>query len=299
MIEEKKKVLFLTKYKYDGSEKITSSTILCEHIEKRGHKIYYADPSEINIILNKDNVSVFYGDIDVSDVDIVVSRNTKGVVEKVDQVIKILKAKGAVVFGHEEKVPFSYRKFDNHLKFIDYFPKTFYFTRKTKSKALDFLKKVEIDFPFILKPEGSSKGKGVALIKNEKDFNSYFENEEVLEFVDFIMQEYLDILNEYRVFVLGNKSLGACEKKGDNLIAKNFAQGGFFVYLRDKELESFAEKLSLELEHHVLGFDIVRTRSGELKLLEINAWPAFIGFEEASHINMAEKIFDYYLDCLN
>lgn len=298
MIEEKKKVLVLTKYKYNKPEKKTSTTILCDHIKGRGHKIYYANPNEINIILNRDDVSVFYGDIDITDVDIVISRNTKGVVEKVDQVIKILKSKGAVVFGHEERTPFSYRKFDNHLKFLEFFPKTFYFTKNTKEIALNFLDKAKISLPFILKPEGSSKGIGVALIKNEEDFISYFDNEEVQNYSDFIMQEYLDVLNEYRVFVLGKKSLGACEKIGENLIAKNFAQGGSFVYVKDEEIESLAERLSLEIEHHILGFDIIRTKNGDLKLLEINAWPAFMGFEKASKINMAEKIFNYYLDCL-
>ncbi|MDD3032645.1 MAG: ATP-grasp domain-containing protein [Candidatus Pacebacteria bacterium] len=297
MTDSKKKVLFLTKYKYTDSDTITSSTILCDYIKKQGHELYYVDPSEINIILNKDNVHVFYKDIDISDVDIIISRNTKNVVEKVDQVIRILKKKGAIVFGHEEGTPFCYRKFENHFKFIEYFPKTVYFTRNTKEEALRLLKQAEIDFPFIVKPEGSSKGIGVALVENKKDFDSYFDGEEIQEYSDFIMQEYLDILHEYRVFVLGKKSLGVCEKIADGIV-KNFAQGGKFVYMRDPELEAFAEKLSLEIKHHVLGFDIVKTKDGRLKILEINSWPSFIGFEEASHINMSEKIFNYYLDCL-
>ena len=298
MIDSKKKVLFLTKYKYSDSESITSSTILCDYIQKQGHELYYVDPSEVDIILNKDNVRVFYKDIDISDVDIVISRNTKNVVEKVDQIIRILKEKGAAIFGHEEGTPFCYRKFENHFKFMEHYPKTVYFTKKTKEEALGLLKEAQINFPFIVKPEGSSKGIGVALIHDKKSFDSYFDGEDVQEFSDFIMQEYLDILHEYRVFVLGKKSLGVCEKIADG-IAKNFAQGGEFVYMKDPELESFAEKLSLDIKHHVLGFDIVKTKKGEVKILEINSWPAFMGFEEASRINMSEKIFNYYLECLN
>ena len=115
-------------------------------------------------------------------------------------------------------------------------------------------------------------------------------------FQDFIIQEYLDIKNEYRVFVLGKQSLGVCEKKGEGLVAKNFAQGGEFFYLRNQELESLAETLALELNHHTLGFDIVKTRNDELKLLEVNSWANFEGFGKASNINMPEKIFNYYLE---
>jgi glutathione synthase/RimK-type ligase-like ATP-grasp enzyme len=78
--------------------------------------------------------------------------------------------------------------------------------------------------PFILKPEGASRGIGVSLIKNKEDCDIYFNDEQINAFQDFIIQEYLDVKNEYRVFVLGKKSLGVCEKIGEGLVAKNFAQ---------------------------------------------------------------------------
>ncbi|MDD4358315.1 MAG: hypothetical protein PHY30_00690 [Candidatus Pacebacteria bacterium] len=109
------------------------------------------------------------------------------------------------------------------------------------------------------------------------------------------MQEYLDVSNEYRVFILGKKSLGVCEKIGDG-IAKNFAQGSKFVYSRNEELESFAENLAQELNHHTLGFDIVRLKNKELKILEVNSWANFGGFGEASGINMPEKIVNYFIE---
>ena len=290
----KKKILFLTKFKYKGS-RITQPT-LYNYIKNQGHDIYHVHPNEVNIILNKDNASIFYDGIDISKMDIVISRNSKGVVEKVDQIIKILKSKGAVVFGHEEETPFSYRKFGNHFKLLNYFPKTIYFSKNNKEGALKLLKEANIEAPFILKPEDGSRGVGIALIKNREDFEKYFNNEEIHNFSDFIIQEYLDVLNEYRVFVLGKESLGVCEKIGNGLVAKNFAQGGKFIYLRDKEIESLAEELSKKLNHHTLGFDVIRTKNGELKILEVNSWANFTGFADASNINMAEKIFNYYLD---
>ncbi|HOI59804.1 MAG TPA: hypothetical protein PKU93_00605 [Candidatus Pacearchaeota archaeon] len=290
----KKKVLFLTKFKYKDSQ-ITKSA-LHEYIKEQGHEVYYADPGEINIILKNESVNVFFNDIDISDVDIVISRNSRGVVEKVDQITKILKLKGAVVFGHEEETPFSYRKFGNHFKLLKHFPKTIYFTKNNKDEALKLIEKAEISMPFILKPEGSSRGVGVILVKDKKDYDAYFNSEQVKIFQDFIIQEYLDIKNEYRVFVLGKKSLGVCEKKGEGLIAKNLAQGSEFFYLRDENLESLAETLALELNHHTLGFDIVKTKNDELKLLEVNSWANFEGFGRASNINMPEKIFNYYLE---
>lgn len=57
-----------------------------------------------------------------------------------------------------------------------------------------------------------------------------------------------------------------------------------------------AEELSKKLNHHTLGFDVIRTKNDELKILEVNSWANFTGFADASNINMAEKIFNYYLD---
>lgn len=291
----KKKILFLTKFKYKGSE--IREPALYKYIKEQGHKVYYAHPNEIHIVLGDNDAKVFLEGVDISEVDIIISRNSRGLVEKIDQIIKILKSKGAVVFGHEEETPFSYRKFGNHFRLLKYFPKTIYFSRSNKEEVLKLLKDAKIEIPFIVKPEGGSRGVGIALIKNKKDFEKYFKNEELDHFSDFIIQEYLDVLNEYRVFVLGKKSLGVCEKIGNGLIAKNFAQGGKFIYFRDKELESLAERLSLKLTHHTLGFDVIRLRNGELKVLEVNSWANFSGFGHASNINMAEKIFNYYLEC--
>lgn len=294
MAQEKKKVLFITKYK-SVQVMPASSLIMRDYILKQGHEVFYADPTEITTILNKGNVRMFFEGKDISNVDIVIVRKSKNVVEITDQLVKLFKSKGALVFGYEDEEPFSYRKFDDHFKFIEYYPKTICLTRNSVKQAFDLLEQAEIKLPFIIKPEGASKGTGVALISSKKEYEDYFEQEEVQEFSEFIVQEYLDVLNEYRVFVLGNESLGACEKIGEGLIAKNFAQGGKFVYLRDSALESFAERISLRIKHHILGFDIVRTKKGEFKILEINAWPSIIGFGASSGLNMPEKIFNYFL----
>jgi len=293
-VAEKKKILLLTRFKYENSQILPS--ILYDHILNLGHEIYYADPNEISIILNGKNVNIFYENTEISDVDIVISRNSRGVVERIDEIVKVLKSKGAVIFGHEEETPFSFRKFGNHFKLLDYCPKTIYFSKSNREGILKLLKNAEIQIPFILKPEGASRGIGVTLIKDKNDYDSYFDGDEVQAFSDFIIQEYLDVLSEYRVFVLGKKSLGICEKIGEGLIAKNFAQGGKFVYFRNAEIESFVEDIAQKLNHQTLGFDVIKTKKGELKILEVNSWANFKAFGEASNINMPEKILNYYIE---
>ncbi|MDD4358314.1 MAG: hypothetical protein PHY30_00685 [Candidatus Pacebacteria bacterium] len=69
------KILLLSRLKYESPR-----SSLYDYIKSQEHDVYFADPSEIDIIINEKNISVLYNNIDVSSVDMVISRNSMGFV---------------------------------------------------------------------------------------------------------------------------------------------------------------------------------------------------------------------------
>lgn len=91
---------------------------------------------------------------------------------------------------------------------------------RDKNKIIEYAK--FLGFPLVLKPTKGSMGKGVMVnITNEAMFQdslNYLLNE--LNEKDIIVEQYITG-NEYRVYVVGNRVVGAVEKLPPNIIGNN------------------------------------------------------------------------------
>ncbi|MCA9363663.1 hypothetical protein KC727_00365 [Candidatus Kaiserbacteria bacterium] len=103
-----------------------------------------------------------------------------------------------------------------------------------------------------------------------------------------------DIVDEFRVIVIGGKALGVAKKLSNN-IAKNATLGGSFEKVEDKEVIDFAEKAAHFEKADILGTDIARTPDGSLWLIENNRNPNFIAFREATGMMVEENILQFVL----
>jgi len=95
-----------------------------------------------------------------------------------------------------------------------------------------------------------------------------------------LIQEKINIKNEYRVLVLNGKSLG-CVKKISNKVAKNADQGAYFEKAENKKIEELAQKVAKIQKLFFAGVDIIENEDGKLYVLECNRNPQFRAFEEA------------------
>lgn len=95
-----------------------------------------------------------------------------------------------------------------------------------------------------------------------------------------MIQEKINIKNEYRVLVLNGKSLG-CVKKISNKVAKNADQGAYFEKAENKKIEELAQKVAKIQKLFFAGVDIIENEDGKLYVLECNRNPQFRAFEEA------------------
>jgi hypothetical protein len=152
-------------------------------------------------------------------------------------------------------------------------------------------------YPVVLKPAHGSQGKGVVIVKNEKELkdasNSY-------EDAPIIIQEFIPNDCDYRVFFIGDQHVFNVKRTRTDKkeFRNNVSLGG-----RGERVDLGIEQLSLAKKaHKCLGFyssgvDLVQNKeTDEWYVLEVNSAPQFsiFGPEEVikiytDHINKIKK----------
>ncbi|MDY0220057.1 MAG: ATP-grasp domain-containing protein [Desulfobacterium sp.] len=164
-------------------------------------------------------------------------------------------------------------------------PRTRLFYGKNQKQTItDFF-----SFPFIAKiPRGSSRGKGVFLIKTPKDLNTYLE----IPGPAYI-QEYLPADRDMRVIVIGRQIVLAFWRRAkENEFRTNISQGGKIDF---SDLSCQAMELALDTARRCnwddVGLDIMEYQ-GKPMVIEANMKYGTKGFKAAGidYIRMVERL---------
>ncbi len=155
------------------------------------------------------------------------------------------------------------------------------------------LSNIKLEFPLISKPVTGRHGEGIVIHENleslEMELKSAQEN--------LIIQKYLDIESEYRIFVVGNVALGVVKKKvAPGKKIANYAAGSSFhsVDLAKKYLDEAVNLCKIQ-EIDIGGVDVVKTKEGKYFILEINRCPEFKAFSQATEVNVSKNIIDFII----
>jgi RimK family alpha-L-glutamate ligase len=152
----------------------------------------------------------------------------------------------------------------------------------------------EIKFPIIAKPIVGSKGRGVQKINNVEELKQF----KIIEDTDkFIFQEYIPIDYDIRVFVVGDRALGAMKRNvGKDDFRSNASLGSVVEKMELSEsLINIAVSAVKAYQYEVAGVDIVINKGKEY-ILEVNNAPQWLAFKRVVGINPAEEIIKY---CIN
>ena len=156
---------------------------------------------------------------------------------------------------------------------------------RSKETLQESIESIDLEYPFILK---TLKALVSMLYKLDPD-------------VEFIVQQFIESDGDVRVQVLGNEIVGAMKRmqiKGD--FRSNISQGaeGRPYKLNEEEI-----KLSMDAHKSVNGdwtaVDFIIDKDGTPYCLEVNSSPGTDGFEEATGINVAKTVIEYYEDRAN
>jgi len=160
------------------------------------------------------------------------------------------------------------------------------------------IKTIENNFsyPFVMKKNTGSQGKGVYLIKDQE----YFEEvQELLSESDkkfnFIFQAFVDFSygKDLRVYVIGGRAIGAMQRSSAKGFRANVSKGATVENFElTPEIEWLAVEASNILGLEISGVDLL-FEDGSYKIYEVNSNPGFEAFEAATSINIPEEIFRF------
>ena len=230
----------------------------------------------------KDIFDSFLGD------ELFIIRRSRGNFEKLISLVEILQKRGFIFTD-------SFRSISTNLNkeifmatiestILPHPPKSFFIEPKKNICR-------NLQFPVVSKPVLGRHGQDVIIHKNQDSLQKTINNSNKI----LIVQNFLKIESEFRVFVIGKKSLGIIKKipqKGSNIA--NYAQGAQFI--KSDIPEKFIKesvKLCQTQKIDIGGVDIARTEDDKYFLLEINRCPEFKAFSKATNINVSSEIIKF------
>jgi len=172
------------------------------------------------------------------------------------------------------------------LKSIQHIPTCFL----QKDKAFDKLA-LSLTPPLLVKPVCGRHGEGIQIMETADDVSMFLSTQHK---DNLMLQSFLKIDEEYRVFVVGDQSLGVIKKipKEGSVIA-NYAAGAQFVSAKVPEaIKAECIEICRQQCIDIGGVDLARIGDGFF-LLEINRCPEFRAFSKAKDINVAEHIVKF------
>ena len=161
----------------------------------------------------------------------------------------------------------------------------------------------EFSLPIILKTVSGSKGKGVFLCENKTQLEDLSDLMEISKDskVNVILQEFVSSSRgrDIRVIVIGGKPIGAMLRTArEGRVKSNVHAGGSVsMFPMNREIEKLSVECANLLGLEIAGVDILFDGDSYM-VAEVNSSPGFEGFESATGINVAEKVYDYVAEKL-
>lgn len=172
---------------------------------------------------------------------------------------------------------------------LDY-PRTFQFSDLKNIAALP-----EDLFPVIAKPADGSKGRDIKKLTDKEELANFLAGASE----DFLIQEYLDIDWDIRVFTVNKKALGGIKRfvlEGD--CRSNASLGSRVENLKlTPDIKDMAEKAAGVMRYEVAGVDLAWAKNkNKWYVIEVNISPQWHAFKKITGINPAKHIIKRAID---
>ncbi|HQL66935.1 MAG TPA: ATP-grasp domain-containing protein [Caldisericia bacterium] len=283
----------------DNFENIELIKVLSEQ-----HEVIVFHPKDVSFIFKRgEDAKIFIKDKDISDLRVLIVRLMGKNFEEISLLVKTFESlnKNKLV-GNETII------FDNPERYQGRKPSKTFSTlsrhdRKigTSSYMFRSSSQVEllidnIDFPVLTKPTGGAHGNGVQVFNNKDELivfvKKFFkENKELL-----LIQSFEKFVKEFRVMVVGLEIIGVALKiKNDDSIVANRAHCKEWVKEElTSELANFViDSYKRQKQPTIMGLDVGMTEDGTFHMIEENYAPQWEPFQDATGINVAEKILQW------
>lgn len=161
----------------------------------------------------------------------------------------------------------------------------------------DILSLLEEEKKLVLKPDVSSKGEGVILLRaGQKDLLSLLEyHSRNYSHGVSLLQEYVksDEGSDYRVLSIGNQIIGSVRRTPSaGSLTSNAARGGTAVKCDDPDLHAAAERILENLPRGFYALDFIKTHA-QFLLLEVNTCPGWQAFRGTTGKDVASMLVNF------
>ena len=154
-----------------------------------------------------------------------------------------------------------------------------------------------VGLPFILKYRFGKQGNNIYVINNENEYNDILKT---INIDEYIIQEFIKTSygKDVRLFIVGDKVIGACERRNDSGFMSNLAQGGLSYHFElNEKIKEQSLILSKELKGDIISVDYIFGDNNELLFCEANTNPGFASFNYLGY-PMRKIIMDYIKELL-
>lgn len=191
------------------------------------------------------------------------------------------------------------RRAENHLPI----PKTIF--AGSPNSLSEIIRHVK--FPLVAKENRGRQGRNVHLVKNKAELRRFFsENislKKTLDSPSYLFQEFIPCDSDIRVVVVGNKVLGAIERRSEKKteFRHNVALGAKVRQIPvTAEIRNLALAAARVARYEFAGVDLIRHKgTGKLFILEVNRSPEFDGFMKATGIDVPLEVMKFFLRFLD
>lgn len=265
--------------------------------KERGHEVKVIKYKECYASIEKNNPTVTYRGIDLTQFDAVIPRIATYMTRYGTAMLRQLEMKGVYTVSSSIAISRSRDKLRSMQLLakagVD-IPKTVF---SRNSVDIDGLIDKIGGTPAIIKLARGTHGNGVVLAESKKAAKSvlqafYLQNEDG---TNILVQEFVEESagTDIRAFVVGGRVVASMKRQSlDDDFRSNLHKGGegIMVKLTDEE-RKMAVKAARAMGLNIAGVDMMRSKRGPL-VLEVNASPGF-GIEKVTGRDVATPIIEY------
>jgi tetrahydromethanopterin:alpha-L-glutamate ligase len=144
--------------------------------------------------------------------------------------------------------------------------------------------------PFVLKPLFGSQGRGLRLIRGERDLPDPAEVAGGVYYLQRFVGVERDGFRDFRVLVSGGRVLAAMMRHSPHWVT-NVKRGGKPVAaVADTAMRDLAVAAAAVVGANFAGVDMVCDQDGRLSVLEVNSMPAWSGLQRTTSIDIAATL---------
>ncbi len=274
---------------------IYSTKRLVEATQARGHTARVIDHTKCDILIQQNELEIYYEKERLSDIDAIIPRIGASVTYYGCAVVRQFEMMDVFSVNRSISIVRSRDKLRS-LQMLAAaglgLPKTAFtnFSKEEKNIVTQLG-----GAPLIIKLLEGTQGLGVVLAETQKAAQSVVEAFHGLK-ARIIVQEFIKEAKaaDIRAFVVDGEVVGAMKRQGkDGEFRSNLHRGGSAEVVKLKRSEKAAAiKAAKAMGLSMAGVDMLQSDRGPL-ILEVNSSPGLEGIEKATGVDIAEKIIEY------